>query len=51
MGPERITDLAAKCKLFGYLSLKEYDVERCVSCIYTLSDGSNWMDTVKREKQ
>ena len=49
MGPEGITDLTAKCKLFGYLSIKEYDVERCVSC--TLSNGSNWMDTVKREKQ
>ena len=49
MGPERITDLTAKCKLFSYLRIKKYDVERRVSC--TLSSDSNWMDTVNREKQ
>ena len=43
MGPERITDLAAKCKLFGYLSLKEYDVERCVSCTHFLMAQIGWI--------
>ena len=48
MGPERTTDLTAKCKLFGYLSIKEYDVERCVSCTHFLMAQIGWIQLTEK---
>ena len=48
MGPERITDPTAKCKLFGYLSIKEYDVERCVSCAHFLMAQIGWVQLTEK---
>ena len=48
MGPERITDLTAKCKLFGYLSIKEYYVERCVSCTHFLMAQIGWIQITEK---
>ena len=48
MGPERTTDLTAKCKLFGYLSIKEYDVERCVSCAHFLMAQIGWVQLTEK---
>ena len=49
MGPEGITDLTAKCKLFGYLSIKEYDVERCVSCTHFLMAQIGWIQLTEKK--
>ena len=51
MGPEGITDLTAKCKLFGYLSIKEYDVERCVSCTHFLMAQIGWIQGTEKKKR
>ena len=48
MGPERITDPTAKCKLFGYLSIKEHDVERCVSCTHLLMAQIGWAQLTEK---
>ena len=48
MGPERTTDLTAKCKLFGYLSIKQYDVERCVPCTHFLMAQIGWIQLTEK---
>ena len=48
MGPVRTTDLTAKCKLFGYLSIKEYDVERCVSRAHFLMAQIGWVQLTEK---
>ena len=48
MGPERITDLTAKCKLFGYLSIKEYYGVRCVSCTHFLMAQIGWIQVTEK---
>ena len=50
MGPEGITDLTAKYKLFVYLSIKEYDVERCVSCTHFLMAQIGWTQLTEKKK-
>ena len=49
MGPERTTDLTAKCKLLGYLNIKEYDVERCVSCAHFLMAQIGWIQLTEKK--